>query len=126
MKAITLTIITATVISFAVPPLFAADMWAETPDLNDNTKSSNFTSEPVKFIFKKPEVDLWAETPDLSFGKEKYTDSLERSVSVASILVPELYKETPDLNVAEAVEKKKETEDKGIYIAGKKKNTSVR
>ena len=76
----------------------AADMWAETPDLNGDAESSSFIAAHHLFTYKPPRVDMWAESPNLDAGKEDHGVRIEGEYRFANNFNPEMYAETPGLN----------------------------
>ena len=87
-------------IVFATVPFtaFAADMWAETPDLNDDFEISSLANESATFKNKAPAIDLWSETPDLLAETENHGVAIDTESRIVSNFNPEMYAETPDLN----------------------------
>lgn len=79
---------------------FAADMWAETPDLNDDSEISSLAKESATFKSKAPAINLWTETPDLLAETENHGVAIDTESRIVSNFNPEMYAETPDLNRA--------------------------
>jgi hypothetical protein len=86
------------VLAIAPPAAFAADMWAETPDLNDESNSASATSDAVTFRYESPTVDMWAEVPDLNAVNENHGVLIDTSSRVVNNFNPKMYAETPGLN----------------------------
>lgn len=122
MKAIInkqfITIITLLV--FAVTPLvsLAADMWAETPDLNNDFETSSVITAAGALNSKSPATDLWAETPDLLSNSANHGIIVETESRVVKNFNPQMYAETPDLNMAFAP-KPAEAVEKVLIVSGK-------
>ena len=76
----------------------AADMWAETPDLNDNTGSSAFITGSPTLRNTSVEVDMWAETPHLDNGSENHGVKIEGGARFVRNFNAEMYAETPGLH----------------------------
>ena len=76
----------------------AADMWAETPDLNDNSGSAAFITESHTLRNKSVEVDMWAETPDLDNGSENHGVKIDGGSRFVRNFNWEMYAETPGLH----------------------------
>ena len=93
-----LTILTVMVFAFTPLTGLAADMWQETPDLNDDTETSITFIKPVVFTNTRPLVDKWAETPDLNAELETYNFILDYEVRFLNTLIPEMYSETPTID----------------------------
>ena len=93
-----ITFIVVLVFAFTPFTAFAADMWAETPDLNDENDAASIVTEPATLKYNRPAVNMWAETPDLSADSEDYDVSIGDNIRVVGNFNPEMYTETPDLN----------------------------
>ena len=76
----------------------AADMWAETPDLNSDIGISSFIVESHTFKYKSPEVDMWAKTPNLDAEREDHGVRIDGKYRFISNINSEMYAETPDLH----------------------------
>jgi hypothetical protein len=76
----------------------AADMWAETPDLNGDADSPSFISEPLTFTYQSPLVDMWVETPNLDNGKEDHGVKIDGEFKFVRNFHSQMYSETPGLN----------------------------
>ena len=87
-------------IIFAYTPLMALadDMWAETPDLSDDSKIAPAVTEPATFKYDRQAVDMWAETPNLNADQEGHNASIDWHGHLVNNFNPEMYAETPDLN----------------------------
>ncbi len=87
-------------ITLAFTPLMAlaADMWVETPDLNDDSEIASTAVEPTVFKYNRQAVDMWAETPDLNTDQEEHGVSIDGRGRLVNHFNPEMYAETPDLN----------------------------
>jgi hypothetical protein len=61
-------IVIFSMVAFTILPatISAADMWAETPDLNDETAAASVVIGSKTFKYSNPIVDMWAKTPDLT------------------------------------------------------------
>ena len=88
------------IMAFAFTPFtaFAADMWKETPNLNDDTELPSAVINPAAFVNSRPPVNMWAETPDLNADTENYDFMLDDDRQFASTFIPEMYAETPAVN----------------------------
>ncbi len=88
------------IVAFAFTPFtaFAADMWEETPNLNDDTELSFAVIKPAAFINRRPLVNMWAETPDLNAETEDYDVILDDEGRFLSTFIPEMYIETPAID----------------------------
>jgi hypothetical protein len=91
-------IITLMVILWVPLAASAADMWAETPDLNGDAGSSSFTAEHHALKYEPPSVDMWAESPNLDAGKKDHGVRIEGVYRFTNYFNPEMYAETPGLN----------------------------
>jgi hypothetical protein len=89
---------------FAFTPFtaFATDMWAETPDLNNNDNVPIVGTGSSIFIHESPEVDMWAETPNLFTEREEHGVYIDTESLFVSDFNPAMYAETPDLNTTSA------------------------
>jgi hypothetical protein len=76
----------------------AADMWAETPDLNHDAEAPSVIAEPHAFKYESPLVDMWAKTPNLDAGIEDHGVKIDGEYRFISNFNSEMYAETPDLN----------------------------
>lgn len=76
----------------------AADMWAETPDLNDDAEKSSFIAESHTLKYNSAKVDMWAETPNLDDGSEDHIVQMEGEYRFINNFNLEMYAETPGLN----------------------------
>jgi hypothetical protein len=87
-------------IIFSYTPLMAlaADMWAETPDLSNDSKIASAVNEPATFKYNRQAVDMWAETPNLNADQEDHGVSIDGHGHLVNNFNPEMYAETPDLN----------------------------
>jgi hypothetical protein len=87
-------------IIFAYTPLMAlaADMWAETPDLSDDSKIASVVTAPTTFMYNRQAVDMWAETPNLNADQEDHGARIDGHGHLINNFNPEMYAETPDLN----------------------------
>jgi hypothetical protein len=103
---------------FTFTPLLAvaADMWAETPDLNADSEIASAVTEPATFKYESQTVDMWAETPDLNADQEDHGVSFIGRGRLVNNFDPEMYAETPDLNKGFAKRQMKVFEE--ITIAG--------
>ena len=106
-------------ITLAFIPLMAlaADMWAETPDLHDDSEIASAVTEPATLKYDGQAVDMWAETPDLNADQEDHGVSIIGRGRLVNNFNPEMYAETPDLNEGFAKRQMKVFEE--ITIAGK-------
>jgi hypothetical protein len=95
MSTATFTLMVILCLPFAAS---AADMWAETPDLNGDTGSPSLIAEPHTFKFEPPRVDMWAETPALSAGREDHGVKIDGEYRFVNNFESEMYVETPGLN----------------------------
>ena len=94
-----LKVITALMVMLWVPlAASAADMWAETPDLNADTGNPSFIAESHTLKYKSPIVDMWAETPNLNAGREDHGVKIDGDYRFVSNFNSEMYAETPGLN----------------------------
>lgn len=94
-----LKIITALMVILWVPlTASAADMWAETPDLNGDAGSPSFIAEPHTFRYESPKIDMWAKTPNLDAGREDHGVKIDGDFRFISNFNSEMYAETPGLN----------------------------
>jgi hypothetical protein len=93
-----MTIITLMALIFPTYTVSAADMWAETPDLNHDAEAPSVIAEPHAFKYESPRVDMWAESPNLDAGKEDHGVRIEGEYRFANTFNPEMYAETPGLN----------------------------
>jgi hypothetical protein len=86
--------------AFALTPLtaLATDMWAETPNLNEDTELPSVVIEQANFSNSRPLVNKWVETPDLNAETEIYDFVLDDRGRFASTFIPEMYTETPALD----------------------------
>ena len=105
-------------IIFSYTPLMplAADIWAETPDLSDDSQIASVVTETATFKYNRPAVDMWAETPDLNAVQEDNGVSIIGPARLVNNFNPEMYAETPDLNKGFAKRHLKVFEE--ITIAG--------
>ena len=95
----TLKIITTLMVILWVPlTVSAADMWAETPDLNGDAGNSSFITEPHTFKYESPKIDMWAKTPNLDAGREDHGVKIDDDFRFISDFNSEMYVETPGLN----------------------------
>ena len=94
-----ITAILALIIFLYTPLLaLAADMWAETPDLSDDSKNATTVTDPGTLKYDRPAVDMWAETPDLSSGQKDHGVHIDGQVRLVNNFNPEMYAETPELS----------------------------
>ena len=98
-------------ILFAVIPLtsYAADMWAETPELNNNNVPTVVTGSST-FTYVSPGVDMWAETPNFQTDREGHGVYIDIESRFISDYNPAKYDETPDLNTTSAAPQAKRVE----------------
>lgn len=94
-----LSLMVFTVIPFTA---HAADMWAETPDLNNNDIVPTVVTGMFIFIYESPEIDMWAETPNLLTEREEHGVYMDPESRFVSDYNPAMYAETPDLNITAA------------------------
>jgi hypothetical protein len=87
---------------FTLTPLFAvaADMWTETPNLDEQSGDKPAVTGPSTFKYSNPAVDMWAETPDLKAEGQLHDVKIDLNSRLVSNFIPEMYAETPDLNQA--------------------------
>jgi hypothetical protein len=90
------------VFAFAPVTAYAADLWAETPDLNNDDNVPTVVTGSSIFIYESPEVDMWAETPNFFTEREKHGVYIDTESRFVSNFNPEMYAETPDLNTTSA------------------------
>ena len=85
---------------FAFTPFtaFATDLWAETPDLNNDGNVPTVVTGSSIFIYGSPEIDLWAETPNLFTEREEHGVYIDTESRFVNNFNSEMYAETPDLN----------------------------
>ena len=93
-----MTIITLMALIFPTYTVSAADMWAETPDLNHDAEAPSVIAEPHAFKYESPLVDMWAKTPNLDAGIEDHGVKIDGEYRFISNFNSEMYAETPDLN----------------------------
>ena len=88
------------IMALAFTPLgaFSADMWAETPDLNDNSELFSKVTESAVYANSRPLVDMWAETPDLNSETENYDFILNDEGRIVSSFNSDMYAETPAID----------------------------
>jgi hypothetical protein len=100
----TLIITLLSLMVFAVIPFtaHAADMWVETPDLNNDHDVPSVVIGSSTFTYESPEVDMWAETPNLLIEREEHGVYIDTESRFVSDFKPEMYAETPDLNTTSA------------------------
>jgi hypothetical protein len=106
-------IVILSLLVFTILPtaVFATDMWAETPNLNDDSEVASTVTEPVTFKYDTPAVDMWAKTPDLNAENQAHDVNLDDNARIVNDFRPEMYAETPDLNKASAERQVKIFED---------------
>lgn len=85
---------------FAFTPVtaFATDMWAETPDLNNDDNVPAVVTGSSILRYESPDVDMWAETPNLVSERKEHEVYIDTESRFVSNFNPEMYAETPDLN----------------------------
>ena len=102
-----------TVMVFTFTPFnaFAADMWQETPNLNDDSELPSAMIKPVVFINSRPLVDQWAETPELKAETDNFEFIPDDEGRFVSTLIPEMYAETPAVDVIFTIRQRVSVED---------------
>ena len=96
----------------------AADMWAETPDLNGDAESPSFIAEPHTFKYESPLVDMWAKTPNLLAEREEHGVYIDTESRFVIDFNPEMYVETPEVNATSSAPRVKRV--KSILVADEK------
>ncbi len=107
----TINVLTLMIFTFTPLTGFAGDMWAETPDLDNDSEVASIVSGPTKLTKKRPTVDLWTETPSLNADTKDHGFFIEGNVWSVYNFTPEMYAETPDPFVVEAQRKDKVRKD---------------
>ena len=119
MKSIIKTkiIVIFAIILFTNTPVLstAADMWAETPGLSNDTQSNSNVTGKATFNYKQPAVDMWAETPDISKDREDHDVNISGPARIVNNFNPEMYAETPGLYSGAAGQQDEFLED--MFIA---------
>ena len=92
-------IVILSMVVFTILPatMSAADMWSETPDLNDDTEAASVVIGPTTFKYSSPVVDMWAETPDLNTKNQVHGVNIDENPRLVQNFNPDMYAETPDL-----------------------------
>ena len=96
-----ITLLSLMVFAVISPTTYAADMWAETPDLNNNMVPTLVTGSST-FTYESPEVDMWAETPNFLTDRKEHGVYIDTESRFFSDYNPAMYDETPDLNTTSA------------------------
>ena len=93
-------IVILSLVAYMIPPatILAADIWAETPDLKDETAGASAVVGPATFKYSNPAVDMWAETPDLDTKNSAHDVRIDLNSRLVRNFDPEMYAETPNLN----------------------------
>jgi len=99
------------VFTFTPVGVVAADMWQETPNLNEDSELPSAVIKPVVFVNRRPLVDQWVETPDLNAETDNLDFIPDDEGRFVGTLIPEMYAETPALDEIFAIRQPVADED---------------
>ena len=113
-----ITLLSLMVFAVIPPTTYAADMWAETSDLNNNNNVPTVVTGLSIITYESPEVDMWAETPNFLTDREEHGVYIDNESRFINDYNPAMYAETPGLNTTSAAPQVKRVES--ILIAKEK------